>query len=145
MVVTVDVGDSSLHPKDKRSVGERLALLAKKNIYKMDVTCSGPVLEKCEIKNDSIVLTFNANVKGLTHRMDALKGFAIANESKHFKWATSKINGNKVLLLCSEVSHPVAVRYGWVENPICTLCNTEGLPASPFRMDNWPVKTDGTW
>jgi sialate O-acetylesterase len=145
MVVTVDIGDGSLHPKDKRSVGERLALLAENNIYKKDVTCLGPVLEKFKISNDSIVLTFNANGKGLTSRTDSLKGFAIADESKQFKWATAKISGNKVLLLCSGVSHPTAVRYGWGENPICTLSNTEGLPASPFRTDNWPVKTDGTW
>ena len=145
MVVTIDVGDGDVHPKDKKTIGERLALLAEKKIYKKDVIYCGPVLEKFEIKNDSIELTFNTNGKGLTFRTDSLKGFAIADESKQFKWATSKIIANKVLLLSPGVSHPVAVRYGWGENPICTLCNTEGLPASPFRTDNWTVRADGTW
>lgn len=145
LVVTVDVGDGDLHPTDKKSVGERLALLAQKNIYQMNVSCSGPVLEKFEIKNDTLVLTFNSNGTGLAFRTDALKGFAIADESKQFKWATAQISGNKVLLCAAGVKQPVAVRYGWGENPICTLCNTEGLPASPFRTDNWSVKTDGSW
>jgi len=145
MVVTVDVGDGDLHPKDKKSVGERLALLAEKNIYQKNISCEGPVFESFKTKNDTIELTFKPNGSGLTFRTDSLKGFAIANESKQFKWAKSKISGNKVLLFATGVDHPVAARYGWGENPVCTLCNIEGLPASPFRTDHWVVRSDGTW
>ena len=66
-----------------------------------------------------------------------LKGFAIAGDDKKFVWATAKLEGNTVVLSSPDVAAPVAVRYGWSNNPPVSLYNKEGLPASPFRTDNW--------
>jgi sialate O-acetylesterase len=67
-----------------------------------------------------------------------IKGFAIAGEDKKFVWANVKIEGDHVLVSSPDVPKPVAVRYGWANNPDCNLVNSSGLPASPFRTDDWP-------
>ena len=65
-------------------------------------------------------------------------GFAVAGRDKAFAWAHAEIKGDTVVLFSPTVAEPVAVRYGWADNPICNLYNKEGLPASPFRTDTWP-------
>ena len=67
-----------------------------------------------------------------------VKGFAIAGEDKKFVWADAQLDGNTIVVASPDVPNPVAVRYGWANNPDCNLYNKEGLPASPFRTDNWP-------
>jgi len=70
-----------------------------------------------------------------------LAGFAIAGADKNWVWAQAKIDGNTVVVSSDKVASPVAVRYGWANNPPCNLYNKEGLPASPFRTDDWPELT----
>jgi len=66
-----------------------------------------------------------------------LKGFAIAGEDKRFVWAEAKIEGDAVVVSSRQVKDPAAVRYAWANNPDCNLVNRAGLPASPFRTDDW--------
>ncbi len=70
-------------------------------------------------------------------RGDKLTGFAIAGEDRTFVWAEATIEGNSVLVRSSEIPAPVAVRYAWADNLPASLYNREGLPASPFRSDDW--------
>jgi sialate O-acetylesterase len=74
---------------------------------------------------------------GLVAKGEKLTGFAIAGEDRKFVWANAKIEGNTVVVWSEQVPKPVAVRYGWADNPDCNLYNKEGLPASPFRTDDW--------
>ena len=81
---------------------------------------------------------------GLEARGGELKGFAIAGPDRVFHWAEAQIDGNTVIVWSPQVREPVAVRYGWADNPDCNLYNRAGLPASPFRTDDWPGITAGT-
>ncbi|MHC4174574.1 MAG: sialate O-acetylesterase, partial [Planctomycetota bacterium] len=72
---------------------------------------------------------------------EPLKGFAIAGVDRKFVWADTRIDGDGIVVSSDEVSEPVAVRYAWADNPVCNLYNREGLPASPFRTDDWPGVT----
>jgi sialate O-acetylesterase len=72
-----------------------------------------------------------------------LKGFSICGADRKFKWADALIDGNAVIVSSGKVPAPVAVRYGWAANPVCNLFNAEGLPAVPFRTDDFPPITKG--
>jgi sialate O-acetylesterase len=138
MVVAIDLGVAKdIHPKNKQDVGLRLALIARSKIYKEKVPYSGPVYKSYAVKGDRITITFKELNGGLLAKGDTLKGFAIAGADKKFYWAQAKIEGNKIVVWSSEVKEPVAVRYAWANNPICSLYNKAGLPASPFRTDKW--------
>ena len=62
---------------------------------------------------------------------------AIAGANQKFVWAMARVDGEKVIVSSEAVPEPVAVRYGWAANPQCNLVNAAGLPASPFRTDDW--------
>lgn len=148
MAVTIDVGDANdIHPRNKQAVGARLALLALKNDYgKRSLVTNGPVFKSARVKGSTLVVSFADVAKGLVvGTKDApLQGFAIADQSQKFVPAQARIQGNTVVVSSPQVSHPVAVRYGWVDNPEqSNLFNSERLPASPFRSDNWPWLTQG--
>jgi sialate O-acetylesterase len=140
LAVAIDVGDAQdIHPKDKQAVGGRLALWALAALYSRDVAYSGPIYRKMAVEGDAVRLYFDHSDDGLIVRADqGLTGFAIAGEDRKFVWADAEIHGSRVV-----VSHPayataVAVRYGWADNPDVNLVNADGLPASPFRTDDWP-------
>lgn len=138
MAVSIDIGDAKdIHPKNKQDVGKRLALIALNKNYNKKVEYSGPVLRSQTVKDGIVTLVFD-HAKGLTASGTGdLKGFALAGADKKFFWADAKIEGNKVILKSSDVSSPIAVRYGWGNNPDCNLYNGAKLPASPFRTDDW--------
>jgi sialate O-acetylesterase len=137
LAVTIDIGEGlDIHPQNKQDVGKRLALSALKLAYHDTIVYSGPVYRSMEIKGDQIVLNFDQVGSGLKAKDHAqLKGFTIAGKDGKFHWALAEIKDNRVIVHSEEESHPVAVRYGWDDNPECNLYNTEGLPASPFRTD----------
>ncbi len=140
MAVTIDIGDSAdIHPRNKQDVGKRLALAAHKVAYGKDTVHSGPIYESMEVKEDTVILTFTNVGSGLMKLPDEeLRGFAIAGEDKQFVWAKATIRGeNQIAVANPKVKNPVAVRYGWASNPDVNLYNDEGLPASPFRTDDW--------
>ena len=137
MAVAVDVGEwNDIHPLNKKTVGERLALLARKLAYgdKKGVH-SGPTLESVRRDGNKLVLTFSNTGSGLV----ALGGkelnhFAIAGKDKKFVWAKAEIKGREVIVWNDSVAEPVAVRYAWADNPEgANLYNKEQLPASPFE------------
>lgn len=141
MAVTIDVGEwNDVHPLNKKSVGNRLALAARRVAYnEKSVVSSGPVLKSFKVKKDKIELTFTSTAKSLkTNDSEDVKSIAIAGSDHKFVWAKSKIKGSKLVVWHESVANPVAVRYGWADNPEgANLINSEGLPASPFRTDTW--------
>lgn len=140
MAVTIDIGEADdIHPWNKQDVGKRLALGALKVAYKKGMVHSGPLYDSMTVKNGEIYLRFTEIGSGLfVKNGNSLKGFAIAGEDKIFVWADAKIVGDEILVWSNDVPDPVAVRYAWANNPVCNLYNNEGLPASPFRTDDWP-------
>jgi sialate O-acetylesterase len=142
MAVTMDIGEQfDIHPRNKQDVGHRLALAAKKVAYGLDVTHSGPMYRSMEVNKGDIEITFDYVSKGLMAKGEKLKGFQVAGKDKKFYWAEAQIVGGKVFVSSDKVKEPVAVRYGWAINMDCNLYNKDGLPASPFRTDDWPGVT----
>jgi len=140
MAVIIDIGEAdNIHPKNKQDVGKRLALWALARSYGKELVYSGPIYKSMKIKGNEIILYFDHVGGGLVAASDEpLKGFAIAGADRKFVWADAKINGDNIVVSSGKVSAPAAVRYAWADNPVCNLYNEEGLPASPFRTDNWP-------
>ncbi|MBN1293489.1 MAG: sialate O-acetylesterase [Candidatus Latescibacteria bacterium] len=145
MAVTIDIGDEyNAHPNNKWDVGRRLALSALHTAYGREIIYSGPIYDSMKVDGNAIRLSFKHVGDGLVASDDApLKGFTTAGKDRVFFEATAKIEGDEVVVTCEKVPNPVAVRYGWDDNPECTLCNSAHLPASPFRTDDWPGMTDG--
>ena len=147
MAVAIDIGEADdIHPINKQDVGKRLALAALNIAYGRDIVYSGPVYKDMIIAGDNAILSFEHVGEGLKaqNRYGYLNGFSIAGEDRVFHWARAHIKGDKVFVFSENVKQPVAVRYGWADNPDdVNLYNKEGLPASPFRTDDWPGKTMG--
>ncbi|MDP7205867.1 MAG: hypothetical protein QGH11_09875, partial [Pirellulaceae bacterium] len=143
MAVSIDTGDPVLlHPLDKRPIGLRLAYLALGRTYHKPFVAAGPDLESVRRRGNQLVITFHPHPSGLVAaRAGPLDGFAIAGKDRRFAWADAIIRGNMVILSAAGISKPVAVRYAWAMNPSRRnlLYNGEGLPASPFRTDSWPL------
>ncbi|MEO7309697.1 MAG: sialate O-acetylesterase [Chitinophagaceae bacterium] len=141
MVVAIDNADptdmANVHPKNKQEIGRRLALAGRAVAYGEKIVCSGPIYTKMATVGNTIRLYFNNVGGGLIAKDNDLKGFAIAGADKKFVWATATIDGESVVVSSPEVSKPVAVRYGFSNNPPTSLYNKENLPASPFRTDNF--------
>jgi sialate O-acetylesterase len=139
MAVAIDVGEANdIHPKNKQEVGRRLALSALAQVYFQEMEYSGPLYGGMQVEEDKIRLNFS-NSEGLKSKDGGpIKGFAIAGEDQKFVWADAKLEGDHVVISSPKVKAPVAVRYGWADNPDCNLVNAAGLPASPFRTDKWP-------
>lgn len=163
--VLIDIGESGdIHPRNKKDVGERLALIALANDYGKDIPFSGPVYDSLKVEGNKARLSFKHIGGGLVAKpvpenydvntkeektaptvrnspKSELEGFAICGEDKKWVWADAKIDGDNVLVWSDQVAAPVAVRYGWAENPTVNLYNAAGLPASPFRTDDFPGAT----
>ncbi len=138
LACTIDIGDANdIHPKNKKDVGERLALHAMQMVYGEQVETSGPTYKSSKIKGNRVIIEFNHAGKKLIAKDGApLRQFAIAGADNKWVWATAEIKGDKVEVWSDEVAVPVAVRYAWADNPErCNLYNAEGLPAVPFRTD----------
>ena len=144
--VIIDIGDArDIHPKNKQDVGLRLALWAegtvyrRKSFFRRNIVYSGPSYRSMQVKGSKIRLRFDHVGGGLVGRGgEPLKQFAIAGEDQVFVWADAMIKGKTVVVSSDRVPQPVAVRYAWADNPDgCNLYNEAGLPASPFRTDDW--------
>jgi sialate O-acetylesterase len=144
LAVTVDTGDAdNIHAKDKQPVGDRLALCALAKHYGEKVVYSGPTLQSVERVPGSIRLHFAHTDGGLVVKGDKLGEFSIAGDDRKWFWADARIEGDTVVVSSPSVPNPTQVRYAWQSNPAATLFNGAGLPAAPFRTDNWPGKTEG--
>jgi sialate O-acetylesterase len=143
MAVAADIGDPyDIHPKNKQDVGRRLALAAQAIAYEKAVVYSGPIYEAMSVEASKVRLQFKyADGRLVAKGGKPLKGFEIAGEDRKFVPAQAKINAGTVVVFSDQVLRPVAVRYAWADNPDCSLYNKAGLPASPFRTDDWPGVT----
>ena len=140
MAVTIDVGEANdIHPRDKQSVGHRLALAALAVAYDRDVAYQGPMFKSMQIDSDRIRIEFDHVGDELVIRGDKLTGFAIAGEDGKFVWADARLDGNTVVVHSPDIAQPRHVRYAWSNNPDAVLYNTAGLPAVPFATDK-PVE-----
>ena len=136
----IDIGEANdIHPRNKQEVGRRLALIARANTYgEKGLEFSGPLYKDYQIEGNSIRLLFD-HADGLrTSDGSPLTGFAIAGSDHQWHWAQARIDGQTVIVSSPDVTAPVAVRYAWHVNPLCNLQNAAGLPAVPFRTDDWP-------
>lgn len=148
MAIINDVGEAKdIHPKNKQVVGERLALWALAKDYEKHITYSGPLYQSNKVLDGAIQITFDHAGKGLESRDGGdLKRFEIAGDDKVWHWADAKIDGASVVTVSSpNVPLPIAVRYAWASNPEgANLVNSEGLPATVFRTDDWEDALGGT-
>ena len=158
LVVTIDIGADNnwdIHPKNKLDAGVRLAKPALRDVYgRKDLVASGPLYDGFAREGDSLRIRFRSCGSGLMAGDKAphspgiapvpaadgkLRGFAVAGADRKWQWADARIDGATVVVSAPDVKEPVAVRYAHRMNPqgACNLYNREGLPASPFRSDNW--------
>lgn len=142
--VITDLGDEhDIHPQKKKPVGDRLALLARKLAYgEDDLVYQGPTYAGHEQSGDRLIVRFENVGSGLTTQGEQPSGFTLAGEDGKFYRADAKIEGTDTVVLSSpQVKRPVAARFGWADYPVVDLYNAEGLPASPFRTDDFPLTT----
>jgi sialate O-acetylesterase len=163
--ILIDLGESDdIHPRNKLDVGQRLARIALAKQYGNPLVFHGPTYESMSIERANVRIKF-ANVdRGLVARplpatydvstklgqtaplnrntpTSDLQGFSICGEDHHWVWADARIDGDTVVVWSSQIAHPIAVRYAWADNPTCNLTNGAGIPASPFRTDDFPALT----
>ncbi|MBK9120414.1 MAG: 9-O-acetylesterase [Phycisphaerales bacterium] len=143
MAVTVDIGDvHDIHPKNKHDVGHRLALWALANTYgRAELVYSGPLYAGMTAEDGRVRIRFRHTGGGLATRDGAAPShFEIAGVDRRFVPAQAVLDSDTVVVHSEAVPEPVAVRYAWSQRAEPNLMNREGLPASPFRTDNWPVE-----
>jgi sialate O-acetylesterase len=165
--VTIDVGEAGdIHPRNKQTPGRRLADAALAKVYGKDRPTSGPSLAGVTLGGGKAVVEFDNTGGGLvakpvpaTHPITTippkseplvrnapnshLEGFALCGADGAWKWADAVIDGETVVVWNPQISEPVAVRYAWADNPTVNLFGKNGLPAVPFRTDNFPLSTAG--
>jgi sialate O-acetylesterase len=150
MCVTTDIGiPYDVHPTNKQEVGKRLANLALHNLYGKNIECNSPSFVSMEITENQIILKFKEVGTGLNTKTDSnqVLGFEIAEEDQVFYPALAEIDKNRffedtIVIHFDKNKKPVAVRFGWLgDDSACNLFNSAGLPAIPFRTDDWKMLT----
>jgi sialate O-acetylesterase len=138
MIVTIDVGEwNDIHPLEKRVIGERLSLAARKLAYGDNtIVYSGPMYKSSRIEGNKIIIAFDHTGAGLIAKGGGeLNYFALAGEDKKYVWAEAEIKDNEVIVWSDTVTDPMYLRYAWADNPeSANLYNKEELPASPFEV-----------
>lgn len=141
-VVTIDIGDPyNIHSPDKQDVGSRLAQLARTNLFGEKLVSSGPVYKSMRAEGGHIRVKFSFIEGGLVAHGISVSGFEIAGADREFFTANAQIDGDSVVVSSPDVPAPVAVHYAWANSPSCNLFNRDGLPAEPFRTEDWPAAT----
>ncbi len=134
MAVAIDIGEKDdIHPKNKKDVGKRLSLAARKIAYDEDIEYSGPTLDSLKISGEEIYLDFK-NDAGLYSKTELIKGFEVAGFDRVFTAAAARIEKGQVIVT-SPVEIPKSIRYAWTNFPECSLYNGAGLPAVPFKRE----------
>jgi sialate O-acetylesterase len=138
---TVPGAKASASPKDKREIAHRAALIAMATQYHVPVKALSPFYDSMEVTDDGkIRIHLRLAEPELKVKGSEAKGFAIAGEDKLFVWAKAEIEGDNLIVWSDKVKKPMAVRYGWSDNPECNLYSQDDLPLCPFRTDSWPRK-----
>ncbi len=144
LAITIDTGDpNNIHSKVKKPVGDRLADCALAKHYGRHVAYSGPTLASVKRRRHDIRLRFSHTNGGLVAKGGKLEGFQIAGKDRKWYWAEARIKGKTIIVSSPSVPDPTQVRYAWQSNPAANLFNGAGLPAGPFRTDDWPLVTQG--
>ena len=140
MAVAIDVGEAAeIHPKNKQEVGRRLVLAARSVAYGEKGEYTGPTFAGMTPDEPAVRLKFAHTGGKLAAPGGKPTGFSVAGADKRFVWADATIDGDTVVVRSGRVPNPVAVRYAWADNPKCDLVGGDGLPAAPFRTDDWPA------
>ncbi len=138
LAVTIDTGDpDNIHPADKAIVGQRLALIALAQHYGEKIPYQGPTFSSMRHLPGALKLRFKHTNGGLVAKDGKLAEFSVAGKDHKWYWADAKIDGDAVIVSSPDVPDPVAARYAWQSFPNATLYNGAGLPAVPFRTDDW--------
>ncbi|MFK7908584.1 MAG: sialate O-acetylesterase [Chitinophagales bacterium] len=139
--VIIDIGEAEdIHPRNKQDVGKRLALSARKIAYGEDIVYAGPSYKSHKVKGNKVHIELEHIGSGLVvrNKYGYVNGFAIAAKDQQFVWAKARIEGNEIVVWSDSIDVPIAIRYAWADNPgDVNLYNEEGLPACPFRTDDW--------
>ncbi len=142
MACNIDIGDAKdIHPKSKRELGRRMAAIALHKTYgKKKVVYTAPIYKGYTTIGNEVHIEFDypAGSESFVEAQD-LSGFTIAGTDHKWYVAKARTEGDKIVVSCDEVKTPVAVRYGWADNPTCTLRTKSNFPLTPFRTDNWQV------
>jgi sialate O-acetylesterase len=142
LAVTVNTGDAdNIHPKNKVPVGDRLAYCALAKTYCEKISYQGPAYTSMKHLPGALKLDFAHTDGGLVVKGGKLGEFSVAGADQKWYWADAKIEGDSVIVSSLQVPDPVAARYAWQANPLATLYNGAGLPAVPFRTDDWKEST----
>lgn len=142
LAVTIDTGDpDNIHARDKQPVGDRVAACALARYYGQKVVYQGPTLKSINRLSGAIRIHFTHTDGGLVAKGDKLAEFSVAGDDHKWYWADARIEGDTVVVSSPSVPNPKEVRYAWQSNPVATLYNGAGLPATPFRTDDWPELT----
>lgn len=139
MAVNIDLGDANdIHPKTKRELGRRLSAIALNKTYGKKLPCSAPVYDGYQVEGSEIRIHLRAD-KGVEPILQEqhLSGFIIAGADRKWYVAKARTEGNDIVVSSPKVKVPLAVRYGWADNPSCTLRCKNGLHVAPFRTDKW--------
>lgn len=141
--ITVDIGDpKDAHYANKQEAGRRLAALALARAYQRPIGDSGPVFVSASEEKDRLRLHFQS-AKELVLKPGPKPAFEVAGANKVFHPATAVLDGKTVLVSAPQVPSPIAVRYAWRNAPAVSLFGADGLPAPPFRSDNWTPESSG--
>ncbi len=143
LAITLDLGENDIHPKVKLPVGERTAQAARAIAYGQKMAAyTGPLYDSMKVEGEKARVHFTQTGEGLVVQGGGeIKGFTIAGEDRHFVWAQAKIDGNSVVVWSEAVPKPAAVRYVFTETCAYNLYGANGIPASPFRTDDWSWNT----
>lgn len=145
LAVTVDTGEAdNIHPAEKQIVGERLALCALANEYGKKIPWAGPTFVSAAPIPGALRLRFKNTDGGLVVKGDSLEEFSLAGKDRQWHWADARIDGDSVIVSSKLVPETQVARYAWQANPKATFFNGAGLPAAPFRTDDWPGMTDNS-
>ncbi|SDH81362.1 sialate O-acetylesterase [Chryseobacterium taeanense] len=135
LAVIIDIGEwNDIHPLNKKTVGDRLALQSLKIADKENIIADGPVYQSMKVDGNKIILSFKKGTDDFA-QVSELKGFAVKNADGNWVWAKARAEGGKIVVWNDSVEKPVAVRYDWADNPDGNLKNKTGLPASPFTTE----------
>ena len=138
LVVTIDLGIGvDVHYPNKKPVGQRLVTAARSIAYGEKIEYSGPIFDSVKFESGKAIVSFKHVGGGLAAKGGKLTGFLLSGDKPGFVRADAKIEGDKVIVSSLDCPNPAAVRYAWERNPECNLYNEEGLPASPFRSDEF--------
>jgi sialate O-acetylesterase len=136
LAVTIDLGQrDNIHPTDKQAVGARLALLAEKLIYKMDIVASGPTPLAAVREGDKIRVSFANLADGLAiYEAGRPISFQLCDAKEQCRFVDATLQQNAILLDAAAMPDAASVRYCWADSPLCNVYNAAGLPAVPFEL-----------